>query len=356
MLEVLGVPAAHERVLSSLKLNECCTTLHDMEALAALVRRAASLSCPCPPRVIRQRVGLGVRGLVDPTAVDEERIGACLDAVTAYGDLLELPSRDEEDARNVLYLAPPAFVETAPGIVYLVGIQPEGQGMVPGRLSEMIEYSGVARRMRYSSADDLPNVLKGLGLQAMLPKLWFQQPRAEQPKDVISRYDAQLAQRTTRGDLSGLEVLDTSRNPLYYRGRWSAPGRLSGRFVGRRVQTYGAPLWVYVELDMGTPTLLLDLHSQEWSSCDEAWRLQMAIDAVNGKPQQFRADLVEGDKVIVRLFSPVPSWWQRRWNVLGRRVDVERCLMAYELSLEQYCAELTMLTDELWLRERTDTN
>ena len=140
---------------------------------------------------------------------------------------------------------------------------------------------------------------------------------------MIARYDAQLEQRSTRGELSGLEVLDPTLNPLYYRGRWRPPERRSGRFVGRRVQAYGAPLWVYVELEMGTPKLLLDLHSQEWPSCDVAWRLQMAIDAVNGRPQQFHADLIEGDKVVVRFFSPVPSWWQRRWTVLGRRIDVQ---------------------------------
>ncbi|MBL0171543.1 MAG: hypothetical protein IPP90_12575 [Gemmatimonadaceae bacterium] len=139
----------------------------------------------------------------------------------------------------------------------------------------------------------------------------------------------------------------------FYRGRWVKPGKLSGKFVGRRPQAYGAPLWCYVELSDGRPVHLLDLHTSEWRGCDQAWLLQMALDANAGHPQQFGAELADSGAVVLRFFGPVPSWWQRRWDVVATRVDAKACLFAYEMSYDQYEAELGRLVLELWLFERT---
>ena len=72
--------------------------------------------------------------------------------------------------------------------------------------------------------------------------------------------------------------------------RWREVRADSGRFVARRDQAYGSNLWCYVELSNGEPQRLLDfpLAGSRWRGCDEAWRLQMAIDAQRGAPQRFR--------------------------------------------------------------------
>lgn len=349
-VEVIDTQEAVRRVLSGLGLERICDGLDNAVALAALVRRTASLSCPCPPAVLKQRVMMGLRGLV----TDKEAVGDALDdvidAVTAYGDLLELPLT--EKARLHLFLTAPSFVRTAPGTALLLGIAPDGADMVPQNIAARIVRNGHANVLTFGSEEDLPGDLRAMGLLEIPEKLWFKCPPAETSADLKMRHDAKLAGGLV-GPIDELVVIDPAKPATYYKGRWVKPGKLTGRFVGRRPQAFGAPLWCYVQLEQGQPTHLLDLHSAEWRGCDQAWRLQMAIDALAGRPQRFEAELSEAGSVFLRFFSPVPSWWQRRWDVLARPIPSTGCLFAYEMSYDQYEAELGRLTTELWLAEKT---
>ena len=349
-IEVLDAQDAVRRVLGGLGLERDCVSLDNAVALAALVRRAASLSCPCPPAVLKQRVMMGLRGLVADAEAVGETLDGVIDAVTAYGDLLELPL--PEKARLHLFLTAPSFVRTAPGIVLLLGIAPDGADMLPRNIAARIVRNGHANVLTFGPEEDLPADLRALGLLEIPEKLWFKCPPTETAADLIQRHDARLASGLV-GPIDELVVIDPARPPTYYKGRWVKPGKLTGRFVGRRPQAFGAPLWCYVHLEQGQPTHLLDLHSADWRGCDQAWRLQMAIDAVAERPQRFQAELSETGSVILRFFSPVPSWWQRRWDVLARPCPSTGCLFAYEMSYDQYEAELGRLTTELWLAEKT---
>lgn len=351
LFEVLSQEEAVLRVFAALGVSDPCTRIDEVAVLSALLRRAASLSCPCPPATLTRRVRMGLRGLVAEEEHVEDLIAGLVDALTGYGDLIEAPGRD--DARLHLYLAPPSFVRTSKQRCLLLGIAPDGADHVPAGIAARISRQGHACILEERAGEDLPAMLRGLGLLEIKDDIWFKRPVGETAVQLIQRHDGKLSQGTVIGQVDDLEVIDPAKPVHFYRGRWVKPGRLSGKFVGRRPQAYGAPLWCYVQLSDGRPVHLLDLHTSEWRGCDQAWLLQMALDANAGHPQEFGAELADSGAVVLRFFGPVPSWWQRRWDVVATRVDAKACLFAYEMSYDQYEAELGRLASELWLFERT---
>jgi len=179
---------------------------------------------------------------------------------------------------------------------------------------------------------------------------WLKSPGAEPARQLLARYDALLDQVGASGAIPELVVLDPTKPVRYYRGRWSAPKVLDGRYVGRRKQAYGADLWCYVELRAGEPERFIDLpaaHSR-WRGCDDAWRLQMAIDAVRGSPQVVRTT-ERGEDTLLEVFSPVPMWCRRRWDALGEPVDQRGCLFAYTIPTPEISEELHFAEQMLWI-------
>jgi len=126
--------------------------------------------------------------------------------------------------------------------------------------------------------------------------------------------------------------------------------------VARRSQAYGAQLWCYVQLLNGNPERLIDfpIDGSRWRGCDEAWRLQMAIDAQRGEPQWFRVRPGPGDMRVVEFFSPVPMWARRRWDAVGEPVPSSGCLFAYRMTETELAEELRFVRDVLWLIDVTE--
>jgi hypothetical protein len=145
-------------------------------------------------------------------------------------------------------------------------------------------------------------------------------------------------------------VLDGSRNTRSYRRRWTPPGSLTGNFVVRRQQTFGSDLWGYAELREGAPQKLLDLplHVERWRGCDAAWRIQMAIDTLAGRPQEYRLGAA-ADGSRFDFFSPIPSWARRRLAVIGHEVEPAACLMSFLVPTSEVAAEEAFLNELLYL-------
>ena len=58
--------------------------------------------------------------------------------------------------------------------------------------------------------------------------------------------------------------------------------------------------------------------------------------------------------MLLELFSPVPSWAQRRWDALGEPVPGAKCLFAYRIPNSEIDEELDFAREALWLAEETD--
>ena len=323
------------------------------EAIAGALRRTAAFLCRCPASSLVRAVVTPLRGLVEDLKEMRARVEETLEAMISHGDFVEFRELDADgrEERAVLSAAPAAFVSRETGALFLVGIFGDQLSALPEDLASRIDHVGHTRRLNPKADENLREALKQHGLLETPFDDWLREPQSGKPTALRSRYDDLLDLGRPSGDVPGLRLLDPERSVGYYRGRWVPPQRQSGRFVARRDQAYGAPLWCYVELTDGEPQALVDLPlpKSRWRGCDEAWHLQMAIDADRGNPQGFAIRAGPGDTRIMAFFSPVPMWAQRRWDAVGERIPSERCLFAYRIPKDELPQELAFIHRVLWL-------
>jgi len=294
-----------------------------------------------------------VKGLVEEIEAFRDSVWDTLEAMIAHGDFLEHVEIEESSNATLVYGAPFGFIARDSGVVILLGVSSNQLSSLPSDLADRVDYVKHLRRLRPLPDEDLSVVLPQLGLRKVSYLGWLQSPGDEAPDQHISKLDRLLDAGSASGAVPGFSILDPDQPVRYYRGRWREVRADSGRFVARRDQAYGSNLWCYVELISGEPQKLLDfpLGGSRWRGCDEAWRLQMAIDAQRGNPQRFR--LLPGAEAgtVIQFFSPVPAWAQRRWDALGEPTTNQGCLFAYRLAESEVAEELRFTRGTLWLEE-----
>ena len=352
----LTLMEVHAIKVAELGLNSAAVDLTSVEAIAGALRRIASFLCPCSAATLVRGVVRPLRGLVSDFEALKRTVEETLEAMIAHGDILE--HRDvEEDTINgavsLLYIAPVSFVLRKSGSVILLGVTPDQFSALPDYLEERVEYKDHLRRLNPLPDEDLPADLIQLGLLEISYEHWLRAPRAETPEQHLSRIDRLLNTVQPSREVPGLSLLDPECPVQHYRGRWTNVRSQSGRFVARRSQAYGADLWCYVQLRDGNPERFIDLPlaGDRWRGCDEAWHLQMAIDALRGNPQRFRVTPGPADTRVVQFFSPVPKWAHRRWAAVGEPVSGTGSLFAYRLSKTEFDEELHFARATLWLEE-----
>ena len=350
----LTVDEVHASQVSQLGLDPTALDLESVEAIAASLRRVARFQCPCGAATLVRSVVKPLRGLVNDIDETKAVIEKTLEAMIAGGDLLEYPAVETETeipGPALLYPAPPSFVARESGTVILLGIGSDQSSPLPDDLATRVEYANHLRRLIPHPGENLRSELRERGWIQLSPGRWLSGPRKESANQHLSRVDRLLDTSGRSGDVPGLSLLDPARPVRFYPGRWVSVTSQSGRFMARRSQAYGADLWCYIELSNGNPKRLLDLpiDQNQWRGCDEAWRLQMAIDAHRETPQGFR--VIQGPKGtrVVQFFSPVPMWAQRRWDAVAEPVPAFGCLFAYRMLESEVAEELRFAREELWL-------
>ena len=346
----------HAQKVAELGLDPSALDLTSVEAISCALRRAASFACPCSNSTLVRGVSRPLRGLVRDFENFKVIVEETLDALISHGDLME--SRQLEDggkrsASVILYALPPSFVVRRSGAVILLGIASDQISALPPELEKRIEYVNYVRRLNPIAGEDLSVLLREFGLIQLSTEAWLKTPVAEKPGRYVARFDQMLDATTPSREVPGLWIIDPHRSVGYYRGRWVQPGSHSGRFVARRNQAFGADLWCYVELKEGRPERLIDLPTKLglMRGCDEAWRLQMALDAYYRHPQKFRIKNGPNHSKILELFSPVPMWAIRRWNAAGEPIASTGCLFAYRFRKEEIEEEARFALNMLWLDE-----
>jgi hypothetical protein len=199
-------------------------------------------------------------------------------------------------------------------------------------------------------------LLHDIGLLELSEKVWLRLPKAETAKTHIRSWQDELAREPASAPIEGLIILDTSKPPTFYRGRWAPPGKHNdGLYVARRPQRYGAARWCIAELERGALKRFKDLTStgDRVRPCDLAWRIQAALDCEAGAPQRYRcAEVANGARLA--LFSPLPSWAERHLAIVGTKFAGDRSLYSYEVPRDHTAGEITMLCDLMWLEDRAD--
>jgi len=351
-IEVLTAQDLTAHAVQVLGLDAGAIDLLSVEAMAASLRRAASFLCPTTPGILIRTVDEALVRLPGYSDDTWSQIESVLDSLLSYGDLLELPFDDEGVARRRLFLGVPAFVRRASGTCLLIGIRPEGAPLVRDDLLARIEYDAHVRLIR-STSSTVAELLIADRLTELQPEQWFGAPRVALPEEVVAPYAARLDVARASGDFEGLRMIDPTAPVTYYRGRWRSPRPSdSGRFVARRPQAFGTDLWCFAEIAGGQATRLIDLPivSMLAPAADEAWRLQAAIDVLEGHQQRLAVHANPRSHLsIVDLFSPMPSWIQRRLDVVGTPLLRSRgALFCYSLPNLELHEELEFLRIMMW--------
>jgi hypothetical protein len=321
--------------------------------LAAMLRRAAAILCPCSPATIINSVLDTLQYLVEDRSSVEDRLADLTDKLVVTGDLLELNqvTTDDPDVKGTwLFAAPPSFVARPDGTIFLLGLATDEVTPLPASLAANVVHEGVVRVFVPEAPEDARAVLLDLGWLELPAGAWLKAPRPEtaaQMRDFMLR---KLEEQPPSGAITDLMILDASRDARYYSRRWVKPTDQTGHYVARRPQAFGAPLWGFMALANGAPTKFLDLplKGTRWRGCDVAWHLQMAIDHTLGRPQIYRRRDTTGG-ILLDFFSPLPLWATRRLAVLGYPVPAEHCLFTYRLPNREADAEETFLRERLWL-------
>jgi hypothetical protein len=325
----------------------------DDTLLAALLRRAAGIHCPCSLATLKGAVLESLQHLADGKDDLEERLDTAAEGLIVIGDLLELHqvTVDDPNAKGTwVFSAPPGFIIRPSGSIFLVGIVPDETTPLPGSLNSRVEYDGAARVLVPAEGENLASVLRELGLREISTSGWLRAPKTESAVDLRDNMIGRLSEQAPSGTIADISILDSSRPVHYYSGRWIKPRHESGEFVARRPQAYGAPLWGFAHLKGGNVTKFLDfpLKGTRWRGCDTAWHLQMAIDTCRGTPQKYRRRPSSGGGYL-DFFSPIPQWIHRRLCIVGHAVPGEHCLFSYWIPEREFASEEENIQRNLWL-------
>lgn len=351
VMRALSPTEVHARSVEALGLDSSLLDLSSVEAIACALRRAAGFLCPCSERTLIRAVFSSLQGLSDDAEELRNVVSETLELLIIHGDLLEL---HDADGRALIYTAPPSFVRRRSGAIMLLGVAPDNVSPLPDEIECHIQFINHVRILDKGVGIDIGDRLLELGLIELPDSSWLKLPKKETSAEYLARMDNILAGASPAGGVSGLILLDSKLPVRYYRGRWVEFTNQTGRFVGRRSQAYGANLWCYVEVSQGRPIRLVDfpLRGSSWRGCDEAWRLQAAIDYERGAHQLFRVRPGPKGSQLIDLFSPIPMWARRRWDAVGELSPTSGCLFSYKFSEKEIGEELNFAKDYLWLSER----
>jgi hypothetical protein len=345
----------------SLGLPPEAALLDDDALLASAARRLAGIFCPCPATTLANRLADSFFKLIKiPQSDLRQRFRDTVDRLVMQGDLLELSgvTTVDEAARNSwIFAAPPSFLMRPSGAAYLLGIAPDENSPVPAKLAGRIKHDGHLRILEPEAPDErLDDVLSGLGLLPISEETWLKPPREESAPAYAERLERQLATQGPSGSIAELTILDPTRPANFYRDRWVEPKMQTGRFVARRPQASGANIWGFVTLVGGESAQFLDfpLRGARYRGCDAAWRLQFAIDANRGAPQQFRLRPQSDGGVVLDLFGPVPMWAERRLSLIGKAVRPEKAMLSFWLPLGEVKDTVAFFDRYLWMSQKNN--
>jgi hypothetical protein len=325
----------------------------DDTLLAAMLRRAAGVHCPCSLSALTATVTESLSYLTEGSTELEDRLNTVAEGLIVIGDLLELNQVTVDDANakgTWVFCAPPGFIVRPNGNIFLVGVVPDETTPLPMSLNMRLQYQSFARILVPAEGEDLPSVLRELGLREIPASAWLKGPKAESATRLRDDMMRRLSKQPPSGSIEECSIL-LSEGPVdYYSRRWVVPGDHTGAFVARRPQAYGAALWGFAQLENGNVTRFLDfpLKGTRWRGCDLAWHLQMAIDQSRGTPQKYRKRPGTGG-MFLDFFAPIPLWAQRRLCVVGRLAEPEHCLLSYWVPDREIAAEEEYVQRQLWL-------
>lgn len=330
----------------------------DARALVAgVLRRLCGFMCPCPPRAILAAAKRALAPLGNATEDMVAELDATLDALLVVGDVIEVSrvggTLDDEN-RDWLFCGPPAFLELE-GRCYVFGIAPDDAPVLAGTLRDRVRHDGV---MRYLDDTDgqLGETLSALGMRGYTAAKWLARTNAETPERFVAHVLNRLVNDGLHGDMPSAEWLAPATTTYVpYQRRWIPDAVTTGLAIGRAQPEFGLPLWFVATLAAGRieRALSLPLADMPDRACDQAWRIQLALDAQRGAPGRYKA-CPEADGIRVSVSFPLPLGAKRRLVLLGGLRNQRPGAGAVWIPQAAWPEAERYLQTELWLRDDQD--
>jgi hypothetical protein len=355
-IKAISRSLAQSSLVTALGLNSELLNINTEEVIACSIRRVASFLSPCSPSALISAATEPLKGLIENLDIFRDSVEDSLESLVAFGDLLNI-DYDVQDPRGyrgpTIFAAPPCFVRRRSGTLVLIGILPDNTTLLSEEMQKRIVYRKHIRLLPPDSTTQDAEILRDLGYIELLFDTWSKLPRVESPADFINRADQKLRAAPPAGSLGELEIVGPWVQELFYKRRWITPTKECGRYVGRRKHSYRADIWGYFELSDGKPIRFIDLPFDKrfYRGCDDAWRLQAALDHSHGIPQVYKIRERIDDNLIFDFFSPVPMWASRRWDLIGVPVPKENCLFSYAFSSKEAEEEMVFIEKYLWTKK-----
>ena len=356
LAQVITPAQARDNVFRALELEQEASVDHTV-VIASVLRRLCGFMCPCPPHAIVQMACRSMEPLQLQLENLRDAVEATLEDLTVSGDVLELSRVAMAGAENRptwLFCAPPSFVVRGGGRTHIFGIAADDAAFLPRELRIQLRREGATR---FFDAGDvtLVSALRELGLREISEAAWMTAVRAEPAQHYVERHQKRLSTHGEPGDMPGMVLLEHAREvPVSYRRRWRLAQDDTGMFIARSEQPYGAPLWYLCQLNQGAVqrSLLLPLKDSPERASDAAWRIQLAIDAAQGRAAtyEFRQD---GPGFSLVFGFPLPLAARRRLLFLGAaRPRSDANPFAFWLPSAELDAEQKFLKDHYWIHAR----
>lgn len=354
-MRVLKISKILNNIAVALGISLDQTTYLSTELIACCLRYASGFLCPCSEQAL---VG-GVLDTLTSLYNDDDlkiKIEDTLEAIISAGDIIEVKSKKQNGNNSqviLLYTAPPKYVRRESDSLIILGTTPDHVPILPDEILKKIIYINHIRLLPSGENDDHIRLLSESGYNELKKDLWLHMPSVIPADEYLNKINLRLDSMENSVEIPNLQILDSLKSATKYRERWIVPVDHTSRFIARRPQIYGSDLWCYVEIKDGHPVKFIDLPvlNNAWRGCDEAWRIQMAIDSVNKSPQRYRVRKSKDRKVILDLFSPVPMWVRRRWDALGTQASPQKCLFSFSFFSDEVNEEINFINKYLWLTE-----
>lgn len=322
--------------------------------IAQSLRRTVYIAAPCGAQTTRSLALAALAPLCDNPDTLNEQIDDALQDIIAMGDVLEMRSGSVGCSDTVLRPAPPAFVARPDGLFLILGIS--GDELTPALRMPVLHHASGLRSTRSTDAEQCRSLLLDLGLTELSERVWLHTPATASAAEHAAQWKARLPAELRPEKIENFEVLHGALPASFYKRRWSLLNtKHSGIFIARRPQRYGAKLWCLADVKDGLVQRFVDIHAKDSRTrdCDEAWRLQAAMDAEAGTPQQLGI-AVRGTNATLSFSMPLPTWAARRLHFIGEQVSAPRALIAFETPAANIDHEANWLKEKLWLARKDE--
>ncbi len=345
---------SHEDVSQSVHRYLCLpqdVRLTGEEGLASLLRAIVELRAPIDRAGILSLAVEISAPLFKENGHFQKYADVLVDTLIEYGDVLlpdEFATGDNEARSALIYPAPPGFLVRKGGMVFIRGIFTDDFRWVWEKIASRVRYKGHVRFLSPEVGEDLPKYLKDCGLQSVPTETFLSRPPEEARESFLAQIDKTLNDSAGSGSVADFTWLAGSPASRNWNERWTDIAPSNGVYVVRRSRRFGSALWGIARMSSGRLTHLLNLPTKSGvRACDEAWRVQAALDAARGSPPLIYVKHEDG-RTTVSTNRPFPAWVTRRWDLFGSKINRPGFLMSYSFSPKDAGEEVAFVSQFMW--------